>query len=118
MKFIKSFHFALNGFKICLSSEINFRIHVVAAIVAAAAGIWLHIDKYEWLVLLLCSALIISLEMINTAVETLCNFITLNHHNKIEKIKDVTAGAVLVAAVISVVCGIIIFIPKLIILFT
>jgi diacylglycerol kinase len=55
--------------------------------------------------------------MLNTAIETLCNFITLNHHQKIEKIKDVAAGAVFVAAVISVVCSAIIFIPKLIILF-
>lgn len=117
MKLIKSFLFAFNGFKICFSSEINFRIHVVAAITAAAAGIWLHISNCEWLALLLCIALVISLEMLNTAIETLCNFITLNHHYKIGKIKDVAAGAVFVAAVISVVCSAIIFIPKLIIFF-
>jgi diacylglycerol kinase len=51
MKLIKAFRFAFNGFKICLSSEINFRIHVVAAIAAAAAGICLHITKSEWLLI-------------------------------------------------------------------
>jgi diacylglycerol kinase len=117
MKILKSFQYAFNGLRICLSSEINFRIHVVAAIGAAAAGIWLQISRAEWLALLLCTALVVSLEMMNTAIETLCNFITLSHHTKIEKIKDVAAGAVLVAGLISLVCGIIIFVPKLIILF-
>lgn len=118
MKILKSFQYAFNGFKICLSSEINFRIHVVAAIAAAAAGIWLHISNYEWLALLLCFALMISLEMLNTAIETLCNFITMSHHTKIEKIKDVAAGAVFVAALVSMGCGMIIFAPKLLILLT
>jgi diacylglycerol kinase len=49
VKLIKPFLFAFNGIKICLSSEINFIIHVVAAIAAAAAGIWLHISRQELL---------------------------------------------------------------------
>jgi diacylglycerol kinase (ATP) len=113
MKLLKAFWFAFNGFKICLSSEINFRIHVVAAIVAAAAGICLKLSVAEWLVLAVCIALVLITEMINTAAEMLCDLFSKDFNPLVRKIKDTAAGAVLIAALLSVVCGALIFMPKL-----
>ncbi len=115
MKLLKAFSFALNGFIICLSSEINFKIHVVAAIVAAAAGIYFKVSLAEWMVIAVCIALVLVTEMINTAAEMLCDLFSKDFSPAVKKIKDTAAGAVLVAAILSVVCGAIIFIPKIII---
>lgn len=112
--FFKAFPAAFNGVKICLSSEINFRIHVVAAIVAAAAGIWFGITNSEWLVVIICAAAVLTAEMFNTAVEKLCDIVQPGIHSSIKQVKDIAASAVLVTAVASVVCGCIIFIPKII----
>ena len=113
MKLLKAFWFAFNGFKICLSSEINFRIHVVAAIGAAAAGIYLKLSVTEWLVVAVCIALVLITEMINTAAEMLCDLLSRDFNPLVKKIKDTAAGAVLIAALLSMVCGGIIFFPKL-----
>jgi diacylglycerol kinase len=113
MKRLKAFSFALNGFKICLTSQINFRIHVVAAICAAAAGIYFKLPGEEWMLLAVCVALVFITEMINTAAELLCNLFSTDFNPLIKKIKDTAAGAVLIAALLSVVCGAFIFIPKL-----
>lgn len=112
--FLKAFAAAFNGVKICLISEINFRIHVVAAIAAAAAGIGLGISNSEWLVVIICTAAVVTAEMFNTAVEKLCNIVQPGIHPGIKQVKDIAASAVLVTAVTSVVCGCIIFIPKII----
>lgn len=113
VKIIKSFLHAFNGIKICLSSEINFRIHVVAAIGAAAAGIWLHISNTEWMLVFFCIALVLVTEMLNTAIEKMCDFIHKDFHPVIKQIKDIAAGAAVIAALISAGCAIIIFLPKL-----
>lgn len=113
MKKLKNaFAAAVNGIRVCGSSEINYRIHVVAAIVAAAAGAWLKINRYEWLALLLCMLLVIITEMINTAIEKLCNMVHKDFHPVIKQVKDIAAGAVLLSALLSMICGIIIFLPK------
>lgn len=113
MKLLKALSFAFNGFKICLSSEINFRIHVVAAVGAAAAGIYFHLTVMEWMLVAFCIALVLVTEMINTAAEMLCDLLSKDFNPLVKKIKDTAAGAVLIAALLSVVCGCLIFLPKL-----
>jgi len=67
----------------------------------------------EWIVVLLCICAVLGLEMINSALEHLCNLVQRDYHPLVKKIKDVSAGAVLIASIISVVIGFIIFIPKI-----
>jgi diacylglycerol kinase len=115
MKLFKSFAFAINGLKICFTSETNFKIHVFLAAVAILLGIVFDISANEWLVIIFCIAFVISMEMINTAFEKLCDIVNKDIHPVIKKIKDIAAGAVLMAAGSSFVMGSIIFLPKIII---
>jgi diacylglycerol kinase (ATP) len=116
-KLIRSFGYAFQGIRYSFAGEQNFRIHVFAAIIAVAAAIFLKCSAGEWLIIVICIAAMLSLEMLNTAIEQLCDLHNQNFDPKIKIIKDVSAGAVLVAAVASAVCGAIIFVPKIISLF-
>ncbi len=76
-------------------------------------GFLLNISNTEWLILCILIAMVFSLEIMNSAIENLCDHITPQQNNTIKKIKDLAAASVFVASVISVVCGAIIFLPKL-----
>jgi diacylglycerol kinase len=113
-KFSRSVLYACKGIAYCMQKERNFKIQLVCAVAAAAAGLFFKISGTEWLALLLCIALVLSLEMANTAIERLCDHVQAEHHINIRVIKDVAAGAVLLSAAITLICGCIIFIPKII----
>ncbi len=114
MKLLKSFYYAFNGIKICFASEINFKIHLAAAITAVALGFVLNISLFEWVAIIFCIALVASIEMINTAIEKLCNVVYEGINPKIKMVKDIAAGAVLLTAIGSLIIGCIIFVPKII----
>jgi diacylglycerol kinase len=117
MKLIKSFTYALAGIKAVFISETNFKMHVLAAIVATAFGVALKIAAIEWGIIIFCMVLVISMEMINTAIEKLCDVVHKEAHPVIKIIKDIAAGVVLVAAASSLIIGGIIFWPKIIMYF-
>ena len=114
MKIAKAFINAANGIGHCIRGEINFKIQLVAAITAIILGIFFNISTTEWLFVISCSMLVLSLELLNTALENVCNIITKEIHPVIKIVKDVAAGAVLVSAIGSVIIGVIIFLPKII----
>lgn len=114
MKLIRSFRFAINGLKASFRSQPNFRIHIMMGSLAILLGVVLHIAAGEWVTLLLCIGSVLILELINTAIERLCDFVEKNHHPEIKYIKDIVAGAVLVSAAVSLSIGAIIFLPKII----
>jgi diacylglycerol kinase len=113
MRLIRSFKYALEGLAHCFRLEANFRIHLAFAISAVAAGYALHVSSAEWLVLLFCIGMVLSLELVNTAIERLCDVITAEYKAPVKVIKDVAAGAVLLAAITSIAIAAIIFIPKI-----
>ena len=113
MRFFKSFLFALNGLKECFLQGKNFRIQFVIAILAIAAGIFFSISSIEWIVMLLCIGVVLSFEIINSAIEKLCDFVSPSINPSIKKIKDMSAAAVLLSVIISFITGCIIFIPKI-----
>lgn len=108
---IKSFRDAFNGLGILIRSERNFQIHLVAFTIAIGAGFFFDISKSEFVIILLVSALVFALEGINTAIEKLCDEVTEERKESIRKIKDVAAGAVLIASILAATIGIIIFLP-------
>jgi diacylglycerol kinase (ATP) len=77
-----------------------------------AAGIYCQLNKAEWVAIMIVSGMVFIAEMLNTAIEKSMDLISKEHHPEIEKIKDLAAGAVLIAALVAVVTGAIIFIPK------
>jgi len=113
----RSFSFAWNGIKKCFSSEPNFRIHSMLGIAVLMAAFIFHLSFYEWIAVIFFIAFVISMEMLNTAIEKLCDVVHKEIHPGIKAVKDMAAGAVLVAATGSVITGCIIFLPKILTLF-
>lgn len=109
----KSALYALNGLRILFSEEHNSRIHTAIVIAVIIAGFLLKISNTEWLVICILIGMVFSLEIMNSAIENLCDYISPQWHEMIKKVKDLAAAAVFVASVISVVYGAIIFLPKL-----
>jgi diacylglycerol kinase len=112
-KLIKSFGFAFTGIYELLKSEQNTRIHFVATICALIAGILLRISKSEWCILLIVIALVWAAEAFNTVIEKLSDHLFPEHHETARIVKDVAAGAVLVCSLTALICGLIIFLPKI-----
>ena len=77
----------------------------------------LHVSMVEWCILLLTISLVLVLEMVNTAIERAVDLVTKDYYELAKIAKDVAAGAVLVASMFSVVLGVLIFLPKIILLF-
>ena len=113
-KRLNSFRFALKGLKNLIKSEHNARIHFVALISVIGLGIIFKINVSEWIAITIVSGLVILTELLNTAVERLADFVESEWNDSIGIIKDYCAGAVLIAALISVFVGGLIFIPKII----
>lgn len=109
----KSALYALNGLRILFLEEHNSRIHIAIVIVVVTAGFLLKISNTEWLVVCILIALVFSLEIINSAIENICDYISPQWNEVIKKVKDLATAAVFVSSVISVICGAIIFLPKL-----
>jgi undecaprenol kinase len=113
-RFVKSLGHALNGWKFFFAKEKNGQIQMIIAFVTILLGIILHVNSSDWVVLLLCIGLVLALEMTNSALEKIVDLLHPDQHPEIKWIKDVAAGAVLLAAIISAVIGVTIFLPKII----
>jgi diacylglycerol kinase len=105
---------AFRGVLFVLRNGHNARIHQVAALTVIILGVVFYIIKHDWLVIILCIGLVISLEIMNSAIEKLVDLFSPERNDKAKLIKDVAAGAVLISAVISLVTGLLIFLPYLI----
>jgi len=112
-RFLKSVRFALKGIRYFLSHDRNGKIELAIGIGAILLGFVLRISGTEWLIVLFCTGLTLSLEMINSAIEKYCDLVTTGFNPVIKIIKDVAAGAVLIAAMTSLVVGLVIYIPAI-----
>ena len=106
--FIKSVSFAINGLKLVLKEK-HIKIHLIVAVLVAAAGFYFKITYTEWCIVLICIGVVLSLEIINTAIEHFVNLVEPNYNSKAGAIKDLAAGAVLVFSIITIIIGIMIF---------
>ena len=109
---IKSFGYAAKGIKAALKSEINMKIHLVMAVLVVICGIFFRISLNEWLICLLCFGIVMSAEIMNTAIETVVDLVSPDKNKLAGKAKDAAAGAVLVAAIFAAIAGLIFFVPK------
>lgn len=110
---IKSFGYAWAGIHKFFATEKNAQVHLAAAVVVLSASVLLGVSRMEAIVLVFSVALVWIAELFNTAIEKAMNFISVKRNPYIKTIKDVSAGAVLVAAIAAILAGAIIFIPKL-----
>lgn len=108
---IKSFTYAFEGLATFFKTQHNAWIHVVAGVFALALGFLFSITSNEWCWIVMAIAMVFITEMLNTAIEFLCDMISTEIHPQIKKVKDVSAAAVLIAATAAVVIGLMIFRP-------
>ncbi len=116
-KRLKSFTYAFAGLKVLFSEEHNSRIHLFATVCAIVVGIWLKISLLEWVAVAFAVGLVFSGEIFNSAVEDLSDVVCPERDERIRKVKDLAAAAVLVNAITAFVIGLLVFLPKIILLF-
>lgn len=109
----QSLTFAAEGFWHVVVTQRNFRIQLVCGGVMIAAGSYFHLSAGEWGAVLAVAALVLVTEILNTALESLVDMVTMDYHPLAKVAKDVAAAAVLVAALVSVIVGGIVFLPHL-----
>ena len=109
MRFFKSFKYAFRGIVYCINNERNMRIHIVVAIYVLYFSGFYSLSVNRFCLLIAVIALVMALELLNTAVERACDAIQTEISPLIKMAKDVAAGAVLVAAVGSVFIGVLLF---------
>jgi len=110
---MKCFGYALRGFAAAFRRERNLRFHCAAAFHVILLGALCRLPAWSWAAALVCCALVIGAELLNTALESLCDEVTREYSEKIRLAKDAAAAAVLVCAVFSAAVGLAVFIPRL-----
>lgn len=114
---LKSFSYAWDGLKVLIREEHNARIHFAISVVVLLSGFIFNISASEWIAVIMSIALVVSIEIINSAIENLCDFVSPQYNLSIKKAKDLAAAAVLVCSISAIIVGILIFLPKIISLF-
>ena len=112
----KTFVNAFNGIQYFFRNERNGKIQLFVSFLVMLAGFYFRLSPTEWVFILLCIGAVLAMEMLNTALEHLCNMVHHDYHPAIKIIKDVSAGAVLFTSIISVLIALIIFLPKILLL--
>lgn len=113
-KFVNSFKYPFSGLRYAYKNEQNLMVDVGMAIIVIIAGIVFKISVAEWAILTITVGLVISLELVNTAIEAVVDLVTENYHPLAKVAKDTSAAAVLVLAIVAIIEGLIIFLPKII----
>lgn len=112
-RLINSFKYAFEGIITAFKSEQNLKVHILIMILVIILGIIFKISQIEWIICIILFGLVISLELVNTAIENTVDLVTMEKNPKAKIAKDVSAASVLIVAVTSAIIGLIIFIPKL-----
>jgi diacylglycerol kinase len=110
---IGSFRFAFAGIAYLFRTQRNARIHAVVAVLVCVLAAWLRVTRVEWAILVLSIACVLILEGLNTALEAAVDLASPEIHPLAKIAKDVTAGMVLIAAIASVIVGLVILGPPL-----
>ncbi|MCE5206611.1 MAG: diacylglycerol kinase family protein [Porphyromonadaceae bacterium] len=112
---IRSFSYAFSGLRLLFRETPNALIQLIIAITAVVTGFALHISSAEWLAVILAIGLVLALEAINSALETLADYACHEEiHPVIKKVKDLAAAGVLIAALAALAVGLVVFLPKII----
>lgn len=110
---LQSFGHALRGAMRDFPTQRNARIQLACAVVAVGLGLWLGIERLEWIAIVTVIVLVLALEAVNSAIEALVDLASPGHHELARRAKDLAAGAVLIASVGAAVVGLIVFVPAI-----
>ena len=112
-RYKKSFFHAIDGIIYALKNEHNMIIIVLATLVVVSLGFMLKINEIEWLICILIISMITATELINTAIEAAIDLETLKTHPLAKISKDCASSATLILVIASVIIGLVIFVPKI-----
>lgn len=111
-KRVFSFRYAFKGIIWFLSTQHNLLIHLIIAVIVFSAGLYFQLERWEWVAVIICIGMVVAAELLNSAIEILCDALIPERNKRAEIIKDVSAGAVLILAIMAVIVGLIIFLPR------
>lgn len=117
MSLKNTFANAFRGLWFFLRTEPNNRVHLLLSLLAIAAGAFFEIARGEWLAIILSMVLVFSAEAFNASVERLCDKLHPQKDPRMRNIKDVSAAAVLIAALGALAVAAVVFLPRIIRLF-
>ena len=106
---IRSFGYAFRGLGLMILTQPHPQLHALATITVVIAGALLHLRRWEWVAILLCIGMVWVAEAMNSALEFLADEVSLEKRERIRNAKDVAAGGVLIAAIVSVVVAAMVF---------
>lgn len=110
---LRSFGFAFEGILFFFRTQHNAVVHACATIVVLALAVFYEINLLQWIALSIAIALVWIAELFNTAIEKICDLVSPQRNAQVKFIKDVSAAAVLIAALLACIIGLIIFIPEI-----
>ncbi|MBE9599088.1 diacylglycerol kinase family protein [Pedobacter sp. MC2016-24] len=113
-KFLRGFGYAFAGIGYVLKTQLNFKVHCLAMAFVILLGWYFKLSTQEWLWIAMVCGFVLASELFNTGIEVLVDLVSPEIHPKAKIIKDVSAAAVLIAAVTAIVVGLLIFMPKII----
>lgn len=116
-KLIRSFGYAFKGVAFATTTQLNFRIHLAATLLAVLLGYFLKISTAEWLWVVLSITLVLVTELFNTMIEALTDFVSPGFNETAGRVKDMSAGTVVISAMFALITALVIFLPKLLFLF-
>jgi undecaprenol kinase len=111
MRLVKSFSYAMNGLKNAIAKERNLQIHLAISVLVFLFAFYFDISRVEWIILISLIGGMVTLELVNTAIERLVDLVTKEFHPLAKLAKDISAAAVLTFAFTSVIVGLLIFWP-------
>ena len=109
---IRSFKYAFRGLWWLIREEHNSWIHLAFIVILIPSGILLRLSPIEWTLITICIGLVLALELVNSAIERLADKVSPERDPDIGKIKDIAAAAVLISAIAAAIIGLIILVPK------
>lgn len=115
-KFTSSVRDCINGFKFININEDNFKREIFLGIIALLISYILKISKFEFIIIIIMIGLVLTCEVINTAIERLVDLVSPNYNKLAGEVKDIMAFSVFLMCIISLIVGFIIFVPKIIVL--
>ena len=113
-RIIKKFNYAFKGLKIAITTDNSFKIHFIFVIPVVASGFYLQFNHFEWIIIILSIGIVLIAELFNTSIEYLVKMFTDEYHELAEKLLDISAGAVLMSAIMALVISLFIYIPHFI----
>lgn len=108
-RFYKNFRYAFSGLKNVFATEKSFRLHTLIAVVVVVYAWYKDIEKIYWVVILMIIALVMALEVFNSAIERLVDMLAPRTHNFAKEIKDLLAAMVLLVSFFAAAIGLIVF---------